>query len=136
MAGHSVAGTEDRITRYMQTASGARQLALTVNGIRVLIQPRDDGEQAAAEALALAIAALGSAAVPAIPRPPTVVRAAPVEPVAPRPFAVGERVFCRVHGAQGWSTITDVGIGHNRGRIKIAGERAWCPVGNFTRKES
>ncbi len=124
----------DRITRYMQTASGGHRLSLTVRGIRVTVEPGDDAQQAAVEALAVAIAALGPAdAAPSTALPPPVATDVIPAPAASKPFAVGERVFCRVSGVRAWCTVTEVGTGRNHGRIKITGERAWCPVGNFTR---
>lgn len=53
-----------------------------------------------------------------------------------RDFAKGERVWCNVNGAKGWTTVVEVGEGRNRGCIKISGERMWCPVHNFDRSES
>ncbi len=123
-----------RITRYMQTASGGHRLGLTVRGIRVTVEPGDLAQQGDVEALALAIAALGPADAPApLSQPP---RPAPpvIPPPAPvKPFAVGEHVYCKVHGAEGWRTVTAVGVDHNRGRIKVSGTRAWCPAHNFSR---
>lgn len=48
-----------------------------------------------------------------------------------RPFKVGDRVWCRVHGAQGWYVVEEVGEGRNHDRIKVAGVKGWCPTSNF-----
>lgn len=50
-----------RVTRFALLATGARRLSLTVRGVRVLVEPCDGDEQAAAESLAAQIAALGPA---------------------------------------------------------------------------
>lgn len=133
-ASRRVARNPERVTRFMQDGSGARRLGLSVRGIRVVVEPRGGDEQDAADALAEQIAALGpedgerrAPAPPPAPMPPALVAPRP----AKAPFVVGERIYCTVHGAEGFCTVTEVGTGRNRGRIKITSERGWCPEFNF-----
>jgi hypothetical protein len=56
-------------------------------------------------------------------------------PTPRRSFVAGQVVMCKVHGSAGPCTITEVGTGRNRGRIKIAGIRGWCPETNFASDE-
>ena len=58
-------------------------------------------------------------------------RRVPSLPDPRSPFAVGQRVRCTVHGAEGECTVTDVGTDRRRGYIKISNFRAWCPAHNF-----
>jgi hypothetical protein len=128
---------KSRVTRFTPGGAGGRLLSLTVCGISVHVIPRDAEEQEAAEVLAEQIASLGpaqSATPAAVPQVATVPAVTPA--VATHvPFTVGEKVFCIVHGARGWYTVTEVGNGRHRGRIKISGERMWCPSHNFRRQE-
>ena len=123
----------DRITRYMQRAGGGRNVGLTVNGVKVMVEPSNEGEQAAAEALAERIAALGPADGPVPAEAP---RAAPAEPLAVEPFRVGEGVWCKVRGAEGWSTVMEVRFVRSFQQIRISGYGSWCPAYNFTREQS
>lgn len=121
----------DRVTAYMQSPNGSRSFGVTVRGLRVLVTA-DEGQHDEGRSLASAIALLGPECTdePAPPPPP---EPAP-PPERPRPnrnFTVGQRVRCNVHGAEGECTITDVGTGRNRGRVKVTGERMWCPAVNF-----
>jgi len=121
----------DRVSTYMIGANGSRNFGVTLRGLKVLITA-DEGQHDEARALAEQIAAMGPAEVSA---PPVVVPQT-MEPPEParreRPaFSVGQRVRCNVHGAEGECTIVEVGSGRNRGRVKITGERMWCPSGNF-----
>ena len=120
-----------RIARYMETATGAQCLGLSVRGVRVLLTPADSDGQAAAETLALAIAALGPEVADPPPSAQTIPIAAPAPVARGRRYEVGDRVWCTVRGAEGWCTVTEVGVGRNQGRIKITGERMWCPASNF-----
>ena len=122
----------DRITRYSHG-----NLGLRVAGVEILIRPTEEQADVAAE-LAARIAALGPPGPPSVATP--ALAAVPLDPpssppASPLPFSVGERVYCTVHGAAGWTTVTEVGQGRNRGRIKILGLRNWCPAGNFSRDE-
>ena len=123
----------DRITRFAETSTG-RAVGLSVNGIRVLVTPDGREQQDAADALAAAIANLGPAAAPPAPPQPTVVEPLPERSPIPEPFRVGERVWCHVVGARRYYDVVEVGAGRNHGRIKISGERAWCPASNFERR--
>jgi hypothetical protein len=119
----------ERVTAFATQPTGARSFGLTVRGIHVLVTA-EEGCHENGRALAAAIAQLGPEAEPHVqPEPDRSVR----KPVSqPRPsLAVGQRVWCTVHGAEGYCTVREVGEGRNRGRIKITGERCWCPAGNF-----
>jgi hypothetical protein len=132
----------NRVTTYAQLPTGARCLGLTVNGIRVLLTPENEAQQPDTEALAVAISALGPELAPLVPEPEPM----PVIPtkstfVPAEKFTSGQRVWCKVHGAEGYYIVTQVGDGRNHGRIKVsgelikrAGERMWCPAGNFSAK--
>ena len=49
----------------------------------------------------------------------------------PKPFAVGDIVYCRVIGHRGKeNTITHV----KKDYIKVKGFRPWCPMSNFQRE--
>jgi len=58
----------------------------------------------------------------------------PAEPSDPiptvKPWTVGEKAYCIVHGAEGWYTVTAV----KGDRIKIHSCRSWCPTHNFNRE--
>lgn len=43
--------------------------------------------------------------------------------------SVGTKVYCTVHGCEGWTTIT--AVRPRDGYIKISSERVWCPPHNF-----
>ena len=55
------------------------------------------------------------------------------EPPAPQPFAVGEKVYCIVHGAEKWTEVTETRGPSYDQYIKIKGFRSWCPAYNFNR---
>jgi hypothetical protein len=117
-----------RITSFAIQADGSRSFGLDVEGIRVLITAGEERHEAGL-ALAGKIATLGPEAPERYPAPAA---PKPTAPHKPRPeFTVGQRVWCNIHGVSAWCTVTEVGTGRNRGRIKIAGERCWCPAGNF-----
>lgn len=125
----------ERITMFAPGGNGGRNLQVCVLGVNVLVTPSDASEQERANELARLIAALGPKDDPeAAPPPPARAPAKPAPVVeAVRPFVVGERVWCTVHGAEGFCTITEVGSGRNSGRVKITSCRGWCPSFNFRR---
>lgn len=45
-------------------------------------------------------------------------------------LAIGTKVYCIVHGAEGWSTV--LAVRPRDGYIKITGFHAWCPPYNFS----
>lgn len=54
-------------------------------------------------------------------------------PAAPKPFAVGETVYCTVRALRGMPMeVTAV----KRDRIKVTCSNAWCPASNFQREPS
>lgn len=122
-----------RIARYMKNNAGGHNLGVRVLGGRILIEA-DADNQDRADLLARMISDLGPEDI--TPSPPPVVSIAEKTevPVRKRDFVKGERVWCNVYGAEGWTTVVEVGEGRNRGRIKIVGERMWCPVHNFDRE--
>lgn len=124
------ATTTDRVSAYMIRQDGSRAFSLRLRGMAVLITA-DEGQHDEARALAEQIAAMGPEKIPEPPAATPRVAIA-TAPRSPRPaFVVGQRVRCNVHGAAGECTIVEVGEGRNRGRVKITGERMWCPAGNF-----
>lgn len=134
----------ERVTAFMVQANGSRGFAVVVRGLKVLVSA-EEGQHDAGLALAEVIAALGPAAPEQAPaaRPASVI--APVSPApapAPAPsraFAVGQRVRCVVHGAEGWHDVVEIGSGSHRGQIKVSNFRrgkAWCPAHNFVAAEA
>jgi len=119
----------DRISAYAIQADGSRSFGLTVNGVRVLVTA-EDGKHTAGLLLANQIAHLGLEGIHEVESPKAVVDKPAYKPKR-RDFVVGQRVWCNVHGAQGERTITAIGDGRNAGRVKISGERCWCPITNF-----
>ncbi len=45
-------------------------------------------------------------------------------------LVIGTRIFCTVHGAEGWTMV--LGIRPRDGYLKINGCNAWCPFFNFS----
>lgn len=128
--GRGFSGMTTRITEFREQADGSRSFGLNVNGVSVLLTA-GEGKHEAARALAQQIASIGPEGIDDVALPETPPRPTP----APKPrssFTVGQRVWCNVHGAEGYCTVTAVGEGRHRGYIKITGERAWCPAGNFS----
>jgi hypothetical protein len=121
-----------RVTSFRVQGDGSRSFSVAVNGLRVLVTA-GEGHHDAGLALANTISALGPETEPTAtvePARPTPVPVAPA-PAKRRNFHVGQRVWCNVHGSRGYTTVAEVGVGRNSGRIKIANYRAWCPVHNF-----
>jgi hypothetical protein len=121
----------DRITAYAIQADGTRAYQVRVNGVRILLTAQE-GQHNAAMELAGIISGIGPAEAPES-EPAQIDQTTSVLQVRKqRPdFVVGQRVWCNVHGSEGYCTITEVGTGRNRGRVKITGMRAWCPACNF-----
>lgn len=126
-----------RVCAFAIQGDGSRSFGVHVHGLAVLVTA-PEGEHDVGAALASAIAGLGpegiSPVAPETPAKPT--SAKPVSKYEARcaaraAFSVGQRVWCNVNGSKGWTTITEVGTGRNKGRIKIQGERSWCPAHNF-----
>lgn len=124
----------DRVCRYCRNNSGGRNLGVRVDGVNILIEASEE-TQARADRLAEMIAALGPEDPPVVTVMPPAVATPKDETKKPdRNFAVGEMVWCNVHGKdEGWHKVTEVGKDYNRGRIKIEGKRYWCPIYNFDR---
>lgn len=125
-----------RVTRFMKNGNGGQNLGLRVLGVEILISANAENQERA-DQLAQLIGEIGPEDI--APPPSTVPaseRPRDPAPARKRVFAVGERVWCNVHGAEGWSTVTEVGAGRRQGYIKISGERMWCPVHNFDREET
>jgi len=118
---------QTRITAFAIQSSGSRNFGLDVRGLSVLVTATE-GRHDEGRALAELIASLGPEQSAPAPSVPAARVAATVERGI---FKLGQRVFCIVHGAEGYSTVTAVGAGRNHGRIKITGCRYWCPAGNF-----
>lgn len=121
----------DRVVAFGEQADGTRGFAVVVRGLKVLVRA-ERGQHDVGRALAETIAALGPAANP-VSVPEHRASVAPIMRlwIPPPTFAVGQRVWCTVHGAEGEHTVTAVGSDHHRGQIKISGERMWCPIHNF-----
>ncbi len=47
-----------------------------------------------------------------------------------RTTAIGTKVYCTVHGCEGWTTVT--AVRPRDGYIKITGANYWCPPYNFS----
>jgi len=118
-----------RVARYAVQGDGSRSFGVTVRGLRVLVTA-SDGSHVEAEELAETIAALGPECVTEAPALAPAPEPPPVRKAAQR-FVVGQAVWCKVHGAQGWYTVTEVGSGRNAGRIRVREYRGWCPAHNF-----
>ena len=53
-------------------------------------------------------------------------------PVIPKPFSIGEIVYCNVRAIRGQKNIITA---VKKGYIKVRGFSAWCPESNFQREE-
>jgi len=118
-----------RVTSFAVQADGSRSYGITVNGVRVLVTC-EAGKHVQGLALANQIADLGPEGIEPV-APPSKLEEPKAYVQKRRDFAVGDRVWCNVHGAEGECTVTAVGDGRNAGRVKITGERCWCPISNF-----
>lgn len=123
-----------RVTAFAIQSNGSRSYGLVVRGVKVLITA-DESQYVVAEKLAAEVAELGPEYV-AEPERETAPERNPEPAVSTRKaFTEGQVVWCRVHGSQGLCKVTEIGSGRNRGRIKIAGVRGWCPDSNFLAEE-
>lgn len=52
----------------------------------------------------------------------------------PALWQIGDKAWCHVHGAEGWTTVTAVKGTVRDQRIKIRGLGQWCPAYNFSRE--